>query len=76
VTGVSSPALASGRSVLWHCYPHPINLHEYQKKRLTEFAFRKLLILNNMLLVIKQGASSENAAFKKKREPVRSFAGV
>ena len=36
-----------------HCYsPPPANSHEYQKKRLTEFAFRKWLILKEAILVV------------------------
>jgi hypothetical protein len=32
--------------------PPPIILHEYQKKGLTESAFRKLLILKGAILVV------------------------
>lgn len=43
----------------------PTNLHEYQKKRLTEFAFRKSLILKGARLVRKE-EHGERVAPKKK----------
>jgi hypothetical protein len=43
-------------------------LHEYQKKGLTEFAFRKCLILNEMFLAKRHGITQKKALKKEKRE--------
>ena|SRR6266849_6888039 len=48
-------------------YP-PINLHEYQKKRLTEIAFRKRLILKGVILVVSEGQEPKINPKKEKRE--------
>ena len=50
--------------------PPPINLHEYQKKRLTELAFRKGLILKAMFMAVREELRAEKAAPRKeKRQP-------
>ena len=44
----------------------PGNSYEYQKKRLTKFAFRKCLILKGMSLAEQDGKRRENVPGKKK----------
>jgi hypothetical protein len=43
-------------------------LYEYQKKGLTEFAFRKSVILNEMSLAEQHGLTGKEALKKEKRE--------
>jgi hypothetical protein len=49
----------------WHA-PPPIILHEYQKKGVTEIAFRKLLILKGAILVVGEVAKNKIASLKTK----------
>ena len=50
-------------------YP-PGNLYEYQKKRLTKFAFRKCMILKEMSLAEQNGLRRENGVEKRKAGPM------
>jgi hypothetical protein len=54
--------------VLWCSFlgVPPGNLYEYQKKRLTKFAFRKCLILKEMFFAEQNGKQRENGLEKRK----------
>jgi len=49
-------------------YP-PGNLHEYQKKRLTKFAFRKCMIPKGMFFAEQNGKRGKKFLEKKKAGP-------
>jgi len=46
-------------------------LHEYQKKRVTEKAFRNLLILKGAILVEKTKSKNRKANFKEKKRQLQ-----
>jgi hypothetical protein len=48
--------------------PPPGNLHEYQTKGITKFAFRKLLILKDAILVVWGKQGRNGCPGKEKRE--------
>ncbi len=50
-------------------YPHPLPMmYEYEKKRVTEFAFYKRLILKDMFLVVQDEQEQKGQHKKETRE--------